>query len=202
MPAQRYRVLHRMNFESPYVEMPMRLTIRQNLKVFGMLYGVADLAERIEELAEALDLTESARPADRQTFGRAEDPGLARQGADQFARTAAARRADRLARSRHRRLGAGAARALLPRARRHGAARLAQHGRGRTAVRTRHHHEARPHRGRRHAGAAACPLRPPHARGSVSSTSRAAAAKRARPRNDHAHDRKRAWRFRRAGSRR
>ena len=40
MPQQRYRVLHRMNFESPYVEMPMRLTIRQNLNVFGMLYGV------------------------------------------------------------------------------------------------------------------------------------------------------------------
>src|SRR5271155_2612450 len=58
MPHQRYRVLQRMNFESPYVEMPMRLTIRQNLKGFGMLYGVRNLAERIEELAEALDLTE------------------------------------------------------------------------------------------------------------------------------------------------
>ncbi len=44
MPTQRYRVLHRMNFESPYVDMPMRLTVRQNLKVFGMLYGVADAA--------------------------------------------------------------------------------------------------------------------------------------------------------------
>src|SRR6202007_125914 len=41
MPRQRYRVLQRMNFESPYVEMPMRLTIRQNLTVFGMLYGVS-----------------------------------------------------------------------------------------------------------------------------------------------------------------
>jgi len=52
MPEQRYQVLHRMNFESPYVEMPMRLTIRQNLKVFGMLYGVPKLAERIEQLGE------------------------------------------------------------------------------------------------------------------------------------------------------
>src|SRR5438876_10565375 len=42
MPWQRYRVLHRMNFESPYVDMPMRLTVRQNLSVFGQLYGVAD----------------------------------------------------------------------------------------------------------------------------------------------------------------
>src|SRR5579875_1723988 len=55
MPRERYQVLHRMNFESPYVEMPMRLTIRQNLTVFAMLYGVAAIAERIEELAEALD---------------------------------------------------------------------------------------------------------------------------------------------------
>src|SRR6202048_3647080 len=31
MPRQRYRVLHRVNFESPYVDLPMRLTIRQNL---------------------------------------------------------------------------------------------------------------------------------------------------------------------------
>ncbi len=58
MPRQRYRVLHRMNFESPYVEMPRRLTVRQNLKVFAMLYGVADVAERIAALAEQLDLGE------------------------------------------------------------------------------------------------------------------------------------------------
>jgi ABC-2 type transport system ATP-binding protein len=57
MPAQRYRVLQRMNFESPYVEMPMRLTVRQNLTVFGMLYDVAGLPERIEELGRMLDLT-------------------------------------------------------------------------------------------------------------------------------------------------
>jgi ABC-2 type transport system ATP-binding protein len=64
MPQQRYRVLHRMNFESPYVEMPMRLTIRQNLTVFGMLYGVPNLGDRIKELGEALDLTDLL---DRQT---------------------------------------------------------------------------------------------------------------------------------------
>src|SRR6185312_11455894 len=34
MPRHRHRVLHRMNFESPYVDMPMRLTVRQNLTVF------------------------------------------------------------------------------------------------------------------------------------------------------------------------
>jgi ABC-2 type transport system ATP-binding protein len=58
MPRQRQRVLHRVNFESPYVEMPRRLTVRQNLKVFAMLYGVADPKVRIDALAEELDLGE------------------------------------------------------------------------------------------------------------------------------------------------
>ena len=58
MPAERYRVLHRMNFESPYVDMPTRLTVRQNLSVFAQLYGVADIDARIGDLAAALDLTE------------------------------------------------------------------------------------------------------------------------------------------------
>jgi len=58
MPAERYRVLHRMNFESPYVDMPTRLTVRQNLSVFAQLYGVADIDARIGELAADLDLTE------------------------------------------------------------------------------------------------------------------------------------------------
>jgi ABC-2 type transport system ATP-binding protein len=57
MPRQRYRVLHRMNFESPYVEMPMRLTVQQNLTVFANLYGVDDVAGRIASLANDLDLT-------------------------------------------------------------------------------------------------------------------------------------------------
>ena len=58
MPRERYRVLHRMNFESPYVDMPMRLTVRQNLSVFAQLYGVADPAARIAALAADLDLDE------------------------------------------------------------------------------------------------------------------------------------------------
>jgi ABC-2 type transport system ATP-binding protein len=58
MPRQRYRVLGRMNFESPYVEVPMRLTVRQNLTVFGKLYGVDNLRERIAELGRELDLTD------------------------------------------------------------------------------------------------------------------------------------------------
>jgi len=58
MPAEAAFVLGRMNFESPYVDMPMRLTVRQNLSIFGRLYAVADLRARIDELAHDLDLTE------------------------------------------------------------------------------------------------------------------------------------------------
>src|SRR6201994_2847942 len=58
MPEQSAEVLGRMNFESPYVDMPMRLTVRQNLTVFGRLYAVRNLRERIETLAADLDLSE------------------------------------------------------------------------------------------------------------------------------------------------
>lgn len=56
MPDQSAEVLGRMNFESPYVDMPMRLTVRQNLTIFGRLYAVKQLRERIEQLASDLDL--------------------------------------------------------------------------------------------------------------------------------------------------
>src|SRR3974390_827058 len=56
MPQQSAEVLGRMNFESPYVDMPMRLTVRQNLTIFGRLYAVENLHDRIERLASDLDL--------------------------------------------------------------------------------------------------------------------------------------------------
>ena len=49
--GDRSALLAEMNFESPYVDMPHRLTVRQNLTVFGRLYGVPDTAGRIAELA-------------------------------------------------------------------------------------------------------------------------------------------------------
>jgi ABC-2 type transport system ATP-binding protein len=58
MPDQSAEVLGRMNFESPYVDMPMRLTVRQNLSIFGRLYAVENLRERIDKLAAELDLAE------------------------------------------------------------------------------------------------------------------------------------------------
>lgn len=56
MAKDRYSVLGRMNFESPYVDMPHRLTVRQNLKIFALLYGVRDIDARIMDLAHELDL--------------------------------------------------------------------------------------------------------------------------------------------------
>src|SRR5947209_12064726 len=56
MPDQSASVLGRMNFESPYVDMPMRLTVRQNLTIFARLYAVENVRERIEKLADDLDL--------------------------------------------------------------------------------------------------------------------------------------------------
>jgi ABC-2 type transport system ATP-binding protein len=58
MAREPHQVLHRMNFESPYVDLPHRLTVRQNLRVFGLLYGVPDIVDRIAALARDLDLTE------------------------------------------------------------------------------------------------------------------------------------------------
>ena len=79
MPRQRYRVLHRMNFESPYVEVPMRLTVRQNMKVFGKLYGVDGLPARIEQLGRELDLTDLLdRPTGKLSSGQKTRVALAK----------------------------------------------------------------------------------------------------------------------------
>jgi ABC-2 type transport system ATP-binding protein len=79
MPRQRYQVLQRMNFESPYIDMPHRLTIRQNLTVFGRLYAVEDLRERIADIASELDLTELLdRPTGKLSAGQKTRVALAK----------------------------------------------------------------------------------------------------------------------------
>ena len=54
----RFRVLPRMNFGSPYVELPKRLSVRENLNVFARLYGVAEPRRRIAALVETLQMQE------------------------------------------------------------------------------------------------------------------------------------------------
>jgi ABC-2 type transport system ATP-binding protein len=79
MPRQRYQVLHRMNFESPYIDMPHRLTVRQNLAVFGRLYAVADLGARIADLAAQLELAEFLdRPTGKLSAGQKTRVALAK----------------------------------------------------------------------------------------------------------------------------
>jgi ABC-2 type transport system ATP-binding protein len=58
MQRERYRVLPRMNFSSPYIELPHRLTVRENLRIYGALYGVRQVRARIAALAQDLQLTE------------------------------------------------------------------------------------------------------------------------------------------------
>lgn len=55
--AERYAVLSRMNFSSPYVDLPQRLTVQENLDVYARLYGVSQRNGRIKRLCDELDLT-------------------------------------------------------------------------------------------------------------------------------------------------
>ena len=54
--ADRVSILSKMNFASPYVELPKRLTVKQNLEVYGRLYGVRNLDKKIKEISEELDI--------------------------------------------------------------------------------------------------------------------------------------------------
>ncbi len=56
MAKDRFAALARMNFSSPYVALPGRLTVEENLRVYAHLYGVRGIDRRIGELAEQLDL--------------------------------------------------------------------------------------------------------------------------------------------------
>ena len=54
----RTSLLERMNFISPYIELPKKLSVEENLKVYGRLYGVKNLNDKISNLMEKLNLTE------------------------------------------------------------------------------------------------------------------------------------------------
>ena len=53
---KRDEILQRFNFASPYVELPKKLTVKQNLEIYGRLYGVENLNYRIEEISNDLDI--------------------------------------------------------------------------------------------------------------------------------------------------
>ncbi len=52
----RIRLLEKINFASPYIELPKKLTVRQNLEIFARLYGVSDTENSIDQIANDLDL--------------------------------------------------------------------------------------------------------------------------------------------------
>ena len=54
----RTKLLEKMNFISPYIELPKKLSVEENLKVYGRLYGVENLNDKISDLMEKLNLTE------------------------------------------------------------------------------------------------------------------------------------------------
>ncbi len=53
---KRNNILSKINFASPYIELPKKLTVRQNLEVYGRLYGIKNLNIRINEISDDLDI--------------------------------------------------------------------------------------------------------------------------------------------------
>ncbi len=79
MARDRFAALARMNFSSPYVSLPSRLSVRENLQVYGHLYGVRGLSARIAELSGELGLDDLLeRPAGDLSAGQKTRVALAK----------------------------------------------------------------------------------------------------------------------------
>ena len=79
MAKDRFNALARMNFSSPYVALPSRLTVRENMLVYGHLYNVPHVDQRIAVLARELDLGEILhRPAGQLSAGQKTRVALAK----------------------------------------------------------------------------------------------------------------------------
>ncbi|MBW4022612.1 MAG: ABC transporter ATP-binding protein [Proteobacteria bacterium] len=79
MARDRFRALKRMNFSSPYIALPGRLTVRENLRVYGHLYSVRHTDRRIAELTEELTLGDFLdRPAGELSAGQKTRVALAK----------------------------------------------------------------------------------------------------------------------------
>jgi len=72
-------LLARMNFQSPYADLPRRLTVRQNLTIYARLYGVEAVKDRIAYLTRELDLDALLdRPLGELSAGQRTRAGLAK----------------------------------------------------------------------------------------------------------------------------
>jgi ABC-2 type transport system ATP-binding protein len=79
MAQDRFRALARMNFSSPYIALPGRLSVRENLRVYGHLYSVRHMDRRIAELTEELSLGDFLdRPAGELSAGQKTRVALAK----------------------------------------------------------------------------------------------------------------------------
>ena len=79
MARDRFAALARMNFSSPYIALPSRLSVAENLRVYGHLYNVRGLEARIRELAAQLDLSGLLnRPAGKLSAGQKTRVALAK----------------------------------------------------------------------------------------------------------------------------
>jgi ABC-2 type transport system ATP-binding protein len=79
MAKDRFSALARMNFSSPYVALPHKLTVRENLRVYAHLYSVPKPDQRIRELANELDLHALLdRPAGKLSAGQKTRVALAK----------------------------------------------------------------------------------------------------------------------------
>ena len=148
----RSAVAYRMNFQSPYVDLPARLTVRQNLTVYAGLYGVANAADRIAFIAEDLQIEPLLdRPTGKLSAGQKTRVGLAKA----LLNAPDLLLLDEPTASLDPDTADWVRRKLKDYAETRGvdaAARLAQHGRGRAAGRPRHPASSRPH----HRGRDAC----------------------------------------------
>jgi ABC-2 type transport system ATP-binding protein len=79
MSKNRGTVAHRLNFQSPYVDLPGRLTVRENLTVYAGHYGIANAVERIAYIAEDLQIAPMLdRPTGKLSAGQKTRVGLAK----------------------------------------------------------------------------------------------------------------------------
>jgi len=79
MSRNRYDVAQRINFQSPYVDLPARLTVKENLTVYAGLYGIANAGERIASVAAHLQVDMLLdRPTGKLSAGQKTRVGLAK----------------------------------------------------------------------------------------------------------------------------